>query len=342
MLAALTIMLSTVASAVTIKSNAPETYTVKEGDTLWAISGLYLDEPWHWKRLWAQNRQIKNPHLIYPGDQIHFKDGTLSITRAGGGNVRAVRLTPEMREVPLDTGVPALSYNQLSSTVVEMEFLSAEEIKELPYIIASEDQRIMGTKDRRVYISEELEPGKVYNIYAQGETYKAKRGQNYNVPVELGTELIKTGEVRIERNKDGMATGNIIAIDHRGPRDGHRLILKEKALPSLYFEPKAAPHGTAAQIIGMPNALASSAKGATVILDRGIDAGIHQGDVLLAQTDSLYTRDPYTNQKVALPSEAVATIMVYKVFDQVSLGLIMEASDRVKIGSYAVTPHSGR
>ena len=52
----------------TIKADAPNRYIVKKGDTLWDISGRYLDSPWRWKEIWATNKQIKNPNLIYPDD----------------------------------------------------------------------------------------------------------------------------------------------------------------------------------------------------------------------------------------------------------------------------------
>lgn len=60
-----------------LKPNAPTTYTVVKGDTLWDISALYLDSPWLWPRLWQVNPEIDNPHLIYPGDKLtlFWRDG---------------------------------------------------------------------------------------------------------------------------------------------------------------------------------------------------------------------------------------------------------------------------
>ncbi len=50
-----------------------EVHTVKQGDTLWEVSKQYLKDPFLWPQIWEINSQVKNPHWIYPGDQILIK-----------------------------------------------------------------------------------------------------------------------------------------------------------------------------------------------------------------------------------------------------------------------------
>ena len=50
-----------------------EVHTVKPGDTLWEVSRQYLRDPFLWPQIWEINGQVKNPHWIYPGDQILIK-----------------------------------------------------------------------------------------------------------------------------------------------------------------------------------------------------------------------------------------------------------------------------
>jgi hypothetical protein len=57
----------------------PGAHLVRRGDTLWGICGFYFQNPYQWPRVWSYNPQIKNPHWIYPGNEVRLKEG------GGGG-----------------------------------------------------------------------------------------------------------------------------------------------------------------------------------------------------------------------------------------------------------------
>jgi hypothetical protein len=63
----------------------PGAHLVRRGDTLWGICGLYFQNPYQWPRIWSYNPQIKNPHWIYPGDEVRLKEGGGGAGGGGGG-----------------------------------------------------------------------------------------------------------------------------------------------------------------------------------------------------------------------------------------------------------------
>jgi len=57
-----------------LEGDVPYSHVVRRGDTLWGICGEYFENPYQWPRVWSYNPQIKNPHWIYPGDEVHLRD----------------------------------------------------------------------------------------------------------------------------------------------------------------------------------------------------------------------------------------------------------------------------
>jgi len=74
--------------------SVPDIHLVRDGDTLWDLSGAYFQSPWQWPKIWKSNPQIKNPHWIYPGDQLRLRNSNelgssgLRALTLGGGNGR--------------------------------------------------------------------------------------------------------------------------------------------------------------------------------------------------------------------------------------------------------------
>ena len=128
-----------------LSPNAPQSYTVKSGDTLWAIAGLFLKNPWRWPELWGMNlSDIKNPHLIYPG-QILFLDTSsgrarLSL-RAGtdaGADLPTVRLSPRTRMENLNvSALPTLKSHLIEPFLAEPMIVDELGLSAAPRIVAT-------------------------------------------------------------------------------------------------------------------------------------------------------------------------------------------------------------
>ena len=162
-----------VAQDVAIRSDHPDEYVVVKGDTLWDISGRFLDKPWQWPAIWHANPQIDNPHLIYPGDVISlvYIDGVPQLRLRRGGS-ETVKLSPSIRVVDREDAIPAVSFKSIEPFVRDLRILSPEEFEGLPYIVANEESRLTATYSDRTYargldtrVGEEFIVGRLTNIY---------------------------------------------------------------------------------------------------------------------------------------------------------------------------------
>src|ERR1700709_1710129 len=112
-----------------LAENAPDTYTVKRGDTLWHISGMFLKSPWRWPELWGMNLdQIHNPHLIYPGQLLVLEkiDGMarLKLGSTVGGVGDTVKLSPSIRsESSESAAISSIPMNLISPFLTDALFL---------------------------------------------------------------------------------------------------------------------------------------------------------------------------------------------------------------------------
>lgn len=138
--------------------NAPDEYTVRRGDTLWRISGLFLRSPWRWPELWGMNiDDIRNPHLIYPGQKL-FLDKTggrarLRLMRpVSGASGGTVRVSPQTRVEMLDTSpLPTLQPHLIEPFLAEPIVADLETFEKAPRIVARTDQRVLMAKGDRAY-----------------------------------------------------------------------------------------------------------------------------------------------------------------------------------------------
>ncbi|WP_018873181.1 LysM peptidoglycan-binding domain-containing protein [Thioalkalivibrio sp. ALJ16] len=319
-----------------IRDSAPERYVVKKGDTLWDISAMFLEDPWYWPEIWLVNPEIENPHLIYPGDvlSIYYVDGRPRITVDGGPRVRPThRLSPEVRVVERDRDVSPIS--TLQSFMFRPQVLDEETLENAPYILASQDERVIFGPGDRVYVrnAEDTERYELYHIVRDdGMLIDPDTGE------DLGVATLPVGEAEI------LEPGNVARADIRkGEREairGDRLVPYAEEQDML-FDIGRPPAGTEGTIISLFDAISQIGQLQAAIINRGARDGIENGQVFTAFSAGREVRDPISdraNDVVTLPEEEVGTVMVFQTFEKVSYVLVTEAERTLREGDKVRTP----
>jgi len=161
------------AQDVSLRSDHPDRYVVVKGDTLWDISGRFLDKPWQWPAIWQANPQIENPHLIYPGDVISlvYVDGVPQL-RLSRGDSDTVKLSPAIRIVDKKEPINAIPLESIEPFLRNVRIVSPTEFATLPYIVANQEDRITATYSDETYarglsagVGDELVVARVLSIY---------------------------------------------------------------------------------------------------------------------------------------------------------------------------------
>lgn len=166
-------MLASVAMAqdVSVRADHPDEYVVVKGDTLWDISGKFLEKPWQWPSIWQANPQIANPHLIYPGDRLSlvYIDGQPRLVV--NGDDRTVKLSPGARRTAT-TAIQPVEWDAIKSFVTNARVFKPEDLQDLPYVVANEDSRMLAGETDLTYvrglsgrIGEEFAIVRLRNIY---------------------------------------------------------------------------------------------------------------------------------------------------------------------------------
>ena len=158
-------------------ANAPDTYTVKRGDTLWDISKLFLKSPWRWPELWGMNlQQIRNPHLIYPGQMLYLdKSNGRARLRMGQplGGDGTVKLSPRVRSEMLGDGaIASIPFNLIEPFLNEAIIFQGNELDLAPRIVAAQEGRVLLSRGETAYVRGELGNERVFRIFREAKALK--------------------------------------------------------------------------------------------------------------------------------------------------------------------------
>jgi len=328
-----------------VKEEYPRQYTVKKGDTLWDISSLFLQDPWYWPEIWQNNEQIKNPHLIFPGDVLTlvYVNGRPEVRvneakhkeLADSSGLPVKKLSPNIRTSSLQASIPTIPGDAIRQFLSKPRVIAKEELDAAPYILASDEKHLVLGEGNRVYVRGELDKERArFSVFNPGDALKDPETDEI-----LGYEAKYAGQVRIEQY-GGPASGTITQSE-REILIGDRLLPEDKSkLENLYF-PRVPDRDIKAQVISLYDALFGVGQYQIVVLNIGERDGMEVGHLLAAYTKGDNVRDRFdkdTNEQVTLPNERSGLLMIFKTFDQVSYALTLESKRIIHNHDYVYTP----
>ena len=365
MLAVALLTAATFAAAVELRGDHPDTYVVKRGDTLWDIAGRFLQRPWLWPEIWQANPQVKNPHLIYPGDVLSL------------AYLDRVAMQPGQRS---EGPVNAVPLAEIEPFLKDLRIVDS--VADMPYVVGLEDDRLRSTRGQVAYVKglEGIAPGQRYLVVRAEKRYRFveraglccdlfqsddldARGDTFrgtgdfwtnavfpsNNTEMLGYELITQTTGTVTRGEVAGIQASTLLLDAEGRdvRVGDRLVPVEAQPYDLQFfphPPKQQQEYGRLTVMSVADRYRTGGPRDVIAISGGAREGIDNGTVFSIWRRGSSTVDTVKGgldkdesltlfeSKVRLPDEFAGHAMVFRTFNNVSYALVMSSIKPTLIG----------
>jgi LysM domain len=297
-------------------------HTVVKGDTLWDISMKYLKTPWRWPLVWANNQDITNPHLIYPGDLV-------VITNEGGRTTIRIIPSPDrggtesrmtIDEAAAVKGKSIFVSPQFSTYIYSPNVLSGSGmiVKKIEGgdLISQNDHIILKT-------TSELKPDQAITIISKiqdisngdnpgGYLYKAVATA---VVEEVQADIVKA---RVNYSLQEAKVGNVIFDD----------LASVKPLMLTVSEPTM---NAPVKVMDFYGGVTGSSTNDLVFIDAGKNQGVGIGSVLNITKPTKFEGNNKSEQ-VAVFHEYIGLMLVLQTLENTSMGILVESKAQIEKG----------
>ena len=325
-----------------LRADHPDSYVVQKGDTLWDISGRFLQKPWQWPELWRANPQIENPHLIYPGDTIRlvYINGqpALVVDRGEAGRTYKAspstdtKLSPKIRATPLETAIPAINLDAIQGFLVQNRVVTSETLDAAPYVVQGDSERLVVGAGDRLYVRGALPESESYSFVRRGELYRDPTTNEV-----LGLEATYIGLGRVVAS-EGDITTFFVNSSREEVQIGDRVLPTEERKVESTFFPSAPSTQVDGELISVFGGVTQVGQFDVVVIDRGEREGLVSGNVLAIYKRGALATDRIARDTVRLPSERAGLLMVFRVFEKLSYGLVLATERPLAVGDEVKNP----
>lgn len=328
-----------------LKQNHPDRYLVVEGDTLWEISSMFLNDAWMWPEIWHVNPDIENPHLIYPGDEIllRYIDGEpqLSLKRrefvvpdlVERAENKLEKLNPQIRVSSLSSRIVAIPFDRISSMLPTGRIVEKETLEHSPYILASVAGRLLfGPGDGFYGRGEWKGNTSIYGVYREGEIYKDPETRKI-----LGYEARELGYAKVTARDGDVLTFELISVKE-DIRLGDRLMPTEQRRVESNFFPVPPDTQVEGVIINVVGGADQVGRTDVVVVNRGLRDGLEVGSIMAIHKHGARIKDRMGGGKVQLPSEQAGVMLIVRSYEKMSYGYVLETKKALNVGDLVKNP----
>lgn len=314
-----------------LQEGAPDRHVVAKGDTLWGISKKFLKDPWKWPELWGLNRdQIKNPHLIYPGQVLALEkrsDGTAQL-KAGG--LQTVKLQPRARAEPsAREAVPSVPASLIEPFLSKPLVVEQGAFDAAARVVGGGDSRVIFGSGDAVYVTGVTpQGGQMWHIYRQGRPLMDPETQEI-----LGYEAIYLGDAKVLNF--GKVSKLEITYANQEINNNDALTPSPGMVFSTYA-PHAPDKPVTGRVMSAYGGVAEVGHNGIVSINRGAKHGLEKGHVLAVYRNGEAVK---TNiGEVQLPGDRIGLLFVFRTFDRVSYALVAESSRPIHVMDQVTKP----
>jgi len=330
-----------------LNPNAPNSYEVVKGDTLWDISGRFLNSAWLWPQIWDYNPQIQNPHLIFPGDRISLQyingQPSLTLTRNGDevalGRVdangqqitvptgNATRISPRIRAESLTEAIPTIPADAIQQFLVRPNVVSRTQLKNAPYVVGNMDNRLISSLGQQIYVRGNVDHSRTkFGIFRKTNTLRDPKTNKL-----LGYEVMHVAEAKLLNVGDPSTM--VITASSRETMAGDVLLPSANDGAVYTYTPRMPALTGEGRVVSLVDAISQSGRDQIIVINLGTEIGLAVGDVLAIESRGESMIDRHGRRKfdrIRLPNQRTGVLMIFQTFDDVSYGLVMESTRAVK------------
>jgi hypothetical protein len=330
-----------------------ESYVIQRGDTLWDLSGKFLDSPWYWPKLWAFNPQIENPHWIYPGNPLRLSPAgaeapaRIDVASAADpvapkelddltrGNIDRAQMIDDEDTVTVGGPYKIGGMRPKGPAVQRNSFVTANQLEASGTVVAAFEEKMFLTTGDRIY-GRFKDPGSV----KVGQVFSVYRSDGAIIhPVtnrQFGWKTVILGSARVTAVEPGVAASLVITYVNDSIERGDLLgPSTEQARRPLFVRPNRS--SLDAFVIGVqPAILTGAAEFNVIYLDKGKADGVDVGNTFEVVRSGDPMNEPIDRplNTPGLPREVIGHVVVFDAQERASSAFVRRSITELLVGDH--------